>query len=414
MTQDRRAVNRVAGFSWLSWRAGYGGAGRLSASMPWMRHLRRARIHHVCASLVLAGSWLAAGLGCGSADSVVPGSTSDTDSGAGGFLTGASSSGTGATDSGTGATGSGTAGGATGTGAGGGGGGGGSGSRVVRIIAVGDTGEGNQAQNEVGDRMSEKCLAVGGCQAIMMNGDNFYDSGVASTDDEQWGPKFEQPYDRPGLNGLPFYVVLGNHDYGPTSNGVRQAQVDYSFLPVGNGPGMRTSDKWRMPDSYFDVRIGDVHLFGIDTIDFTSGDQKEDMSARVAASNATWKIVFGHHPRFTSGDHFFDDQLLGLLGMFSMQQTIYCGADMLMTGHDHDLELIDKGRDESCPNTYFAISGAGAKTRETFALVPSDERQLFFTDTTEGFAYLQFEGNTLLFEFIDKLGAVLFSKTITK
>ncbi|MDC0677694.1 purple acid phosphatase family protein [Sorangium atrum] len=285
---------------------------------------------------------------------------------------------------------------------------------VVRIIAIGDTGEGNLAQNQVADRMSEKCIEVGGCHAVMMNGDNFYDNGVADTGDAQWGPKFEQPYDRAGLNGLPFYAVLGNHDHGPSSNGVRQAQIDYSQLPVGDGPGMRMTAKWHMPASYYDVRVGDVHLFGIDTVDFTSDDQARDMSARVAASDATWKIVFGHHPRYTSGAHASDNPSLGMSGMFAMQQAIYCGADMYMAGHDHNLEFIDKGRDEGCPSTYFAISGAGSKTRPVSPSVPTERGQLFFTDKTEGFAYLRFEGRSLLFEFIDKQGAVIFTKTISK
>jgi hypothetical protein len=247
-----------------------------------------------------------------------------------------------------------------------------------------------------------------------MNGDNFYDNGVADTGDAQWGPKFEQPYDRPGLNGLPFYAVLGNHDHGPSSNGVRQAQIDYSLLPVGDGPGTRMTDKWHMPASYYDVRVGDVHLFGIDTVDFTSDDQARDMSARVAASDATWKIVFGHHPRYTSGVHASDNQSIGTSGMFAMQQAIYCGADMYMSGHDHDLEFIDKGRDESCPNTYFPISGAGSKTRKVTSPVATERGQLFFTDAIEGFAYLRFERRNLLFEFIDKQGVVMFSTLITK
>jgi hypothetical protein len=100
--------------------------------------------------------------------------------------------------------------------------------------------------------------------------------------------------------------------------------------------------------------------------------------------------------------------------MFDFQESIYCGADMFMTGHDHNLELIDKGRDEDCPDTYFAISGAGSKTRESFAFVPEDPEQIFYTEETEGFAYLEFDGPTLRLEFIDKLGAVLYTKTITK
>ncbi|WP_437807550.1 metallophosphoesterase [Sorangium sp. So ce1078] len=285
---------------------------------------------------------------------------------------------------------------------------------LVRIIAIGDTGEGNLGQHQVADRMSEKCIEVGGCHAVMMNGDNFYDHGVVDSSDAQWGPKFEQPYDRPGLNGLPFYAVLGNHDHGPSSNGVRQAQIDYSLLPVGDGPGTRMTDKWHMPASYYDVRVGHVHLFGIDTVDFTSDEQAVDMRARVAASGAPWKIVFGHHPRYTSGVHAVDNQQLGLAGMFDMQRAIYCGTDMYMSGHDHNLELIDKGRDERCPGTYFAISGAGSKIRRAHGSVPSDPRQLFYTEETEGFAYLEFEGSTLRFEFIDKQGAVIYAKTITK
>ncbi|XXT15946.1 metallophosphoesterase [Sorangium sp. So ce429] len=284
--------------------------------------------------------------------------------------------------------------------------------RGVRIIALGDTGEGNVAQNQVADRMSEKCVQVGGCDAVIMNGDNFYDHGVVDTGDAQWGPKFEQPYDRPGLNGVPFYAVLGNHDHGPSSSGVRQAQIDYSRLPVGDGPGRRMTDKWHMPSSYYDVRIRNVHLFGIDTVDFTSDEQAVDLRARVAASNARWKIVFGHHPRYTSGAHFSDNEQIGMSGMFDMQRAIYCGADMYMSGHDHDLELIDKGRDALCPNTYFAISGAGSKLRPSGA--PTDARQLFYTDRVEGFAYLQFELDTLLFQFIDKEGAVLYVKAISK
>lgn len=402
------------------------------------------------APFVIAVCGLASALAaaCGDAGSDTANETSGTPSGAGGSAgatTGvasgggpaatSASSGSGSGSSTTSAAASGAGGGSsTASGAGGGSGGGASASSgassssaasgssgsggappmTVRIIAIGDTGEGNEDQHLVADRMSEKCQSVGGCHAVMMNGDNFYDHGVESTSDPQWGPKFEQPYDRPGLNGLPFYVVLGNHDYGPTSAGSKDAQIQYSSLPVGNGPGMRPSDKWHMPAAWYDVQIGHVHLFAIDTIDFLNGDQADDVSAKVAASNATWKMVFGHHPRFTSGEHYWDNQLLGFAGLFGFLQTAYCGADIYMAGHDHNRELIDKGRDKDCPDTWFIISGAGSKTREGSDLVPTDEKQLFYEDQTEGFAYMEFTGNTLKLEFIDKTGAVNFSKTITK
>jgi len=283
----------------------------------------------------------------------------------------------------------------------------------VRIVAIGDTGEGNPDQHLVADRMSEKCGAVGGCDAVLLLGDNFYDHGVQSTADSQWGPKFEQVYDRPNLNGLKFYATLGNHDYGLTSQGNRQAQIDYTQLPVGTGPGTRPSDKWVMYDAYYDVRIGPVHFFCIDSQDY-GATQKNDMRSRVTASDATWKIVFGHHPRFTSGDHgvFWDNPILGAAGMFSLIDTISCGADMYLSGHDHNMEFIDRGMNPACPNQWFAISGAGAKVRSSAAsTVP---KQLFYDESIEGLAYLEFSGNQLRWQFIDSSGKVLWEKTLTK
>lgn len=339
-------------------------------------------------------------------------------SGAGGPSGGSSGSGSSggeASGSGSGSEGSGGSGGSSGSGGSGGSAGGGPGNDgVVRLLAIGDTGEGNEGQIAVADQMSAKCIQVGGCDAVLVNGDNFYDNGVESTSDPQWVEKFEKPYDRPGLSGVPFYAVLGNHDYGPTSTGNKQAQIDYTFLPVGSGPGTRLSDKWTMPEAYYDVQLENVHLFALDTVDFTSASQENDMSARVMASSATWKIVFGHHPRYTSGEHFWDNQLLGFAGLFDYQQAIYCNADMFMAGHDHDMEFIDKGRDSKCQNTYFVISGASSKTREKFELTPTDDGSIYYDEEIEGFAYLEFKGPKLEFQFIDKTGKVTFSKTITK
>ena len=374
-------------------------------------------LHRICLAwgLLIGSSLLAA---CGSDDEAIePKSGATTGAGATGAGGSASGPSTGASASGASgpSSGSGNGGaGAASTSSGSTGGAGGGPATVVRLLAFGDTGEGNPAQHEVADRMSEKCGAVGGCNAALLLGDNFYDNGVESTSDPLWVTYFEEPYARPNLDGLPFYAVLGNHDHGPTSSGNKQAQIDYSFLPVGNGPGMRLSDKWHMPFGYYDVQIGDVRIFALDTISFDDDTQKNDMAAKVAASTATWNIVIGHFPRYTSGEHYWDNQALGFAGLFDFQKAVYCGADMLLTGHDHNRELIDKGRDADCPQTYFAISGAGSKTRESFAFTPTDDKQLFYDEMTEGFAYLEFSGNTLLFQFIDRTGVVSFSKMITK
>jgi hypothetical protein len=106
----------------------------------------------------------------------------------------------------------------------------------VRLLAVGDVGDGNSAQRRVARAMSERCALAGGCDAVLLLGDNFYDRGVSGLDDRQWLTKFEEPYALPFLD-VPFYAVLGNHD--TASNWL--AQIQYSYLTVGSGGATRRS-----------------------------------------------------------------------------------------------------------------------------------------------------------------------------
>jgi hypothetical protein len=125
----------------------------------------------------------------------------------------------------------------------------------------------------------------------------------------------------------------------------------------------------------------------------------------VAASTAAWKLPFAHHPRFTSGDHQGDNGFLntisGLDGpsMYELQQAVYCNADIYMSGHDHNREFIDKGQDAQCPNTYFMISGAGAKVRDSaYGIVPGS---LYYEEAVEGFFYMVFTPTQLVIESYD-------------
>ena len=311
---------------------------------------------------------------------------------------------------------------------------------VVKLLVAGETGEGNVEQVQVAQAMSQKCQDEGGCTAVLMTGNQFFDSGVSSVDDPQWIDKFESPYDQPGLNGLKFYPVLGIHDYclvnpicdtigSPSS---AESYIQYSLLPVGAGPGTRRSGKWTMPARFYDVAIEDgdlVHIFGIDTQDTAGGtpnDQPEIIQQKIANSSSTWKIVFGSFPRFTSGSSNEPisgvgspldllDQSTGIIGppgLFSLLETVYCESDLYIAGHDNIREFINKGRDPNCPNTFFAISAAGAKTTNSTA--PLDQSSLFLDDTTVGFAYLELTETSLLFEFYDKDGNLSFSKILQK
>jgi tartrate-resistant acid phosphatase type 5 len=100
--------------------------------------------------------------------------------------------------------------------------------KIVRFIAVGDTGTGKEGQYQVADAIEKVCAAQG-CDFALGLGDNIYESGVDSVDDVQWLDKFEKPYEN---LDFPFYMTLGNHDNsyfagGGLDNTKGELQVDY-------------------------------------------------------------------------------------------------------------------------------------------------------------------------------------------
>jgi len=168
-------------------------------------------------------SWIILGLGivgfssigCGDDGAADDGGTGNSGTG----NSGTGSSGTGGSGTGGGGTGSSGTGGSGNSGTGGNGtGGGGTGGEgpvgpieTLRFIAFGDGGTGSGTQIQVADSVKAVCDAAGGCDFAIYLGDNIYDTGVDSANDQQFEDKFEIPYQ----NILfPFYVTLGNHDFG--------------------------------------------------------------------------------------------------------------------------------------------------------------------------------------------------------
>lgn len=279
----------------------------------------------------------------------------------------------------------------------------------VTLVLVGDTGEPSAARDNVAQAIDERCARIGGCSAVFLLGDNFYPYGVSSSTDPKWQSHFEQVFDLPALSTTPFFALFGNHDYGITSTGSKQAQLDYAQLSVGSDPGQRPSSKWHMPAAYYDVRFGPIHVFALDTQD-ASMAQSQLMGRRVAASPAPWKIVLGHHPRFSSGRHAQATALWGSVGVFDMIDDVVCqGAQLYVAGHDHNLEFIQRGRLEQCPQVHFATSGGGSEARQSTA--PPQTGQAFFR-ATEGFLITTAMDHRLELGFFDQQGQSLFETTL--
>ena len=179
---------------------------------------------------------------------------------------------------------------------------------VVRFVALGDGGEGNETQYAVAAAMKTVCDSKTdsdgtGCQFALYLGDNFYDEGVENVYDGQFATKFEDPYAEIDFHSM----WLGNHDYGGCAFGScgagwefekSDAQVMYTHY----------SDKWVMPSEYYHFNEGHADFFALDTnAPMIPGSAPEKtsihgLSAPMPPQPAP-KIAFGHHPYRSNGRH---------------------------------------------------------------------------------------------------------------
>lgn len=279
---------------------------------------------------------------------------------------------------------------------------------VVRFVAIGDQGRGNQGQHDVAKAMAAKCLQ-NGCDFVQLLGDNIYDSGVDGTSDSQWKTKFEEPY---AQLDMPFWVVLGNHDYGNggygNDFGRGKNEIDYALV----------SKKWKLPAPYYTRSEKHVDFFALDTnmaMFHLADNQKAEIPGWIAASTATWKIALGHHPYLSNGPHGNAGQYDGLpavpitngLGVKDLLDTVVCGkVDVYLCGHDHSLQWLEPHCGGS---TELVVSGNGASASS----LPGANTTRF-QSLDLGFFYIVIADGALTGQFINAKGEVLYQRTITK
>ncbi|GHF49830.1 hypothetical protein HNQ07_002846 [Deinococcus metalli] len=245
----------------------------------------------------------------------------------------------------------------------------------LRVVVMGDQGTGTDVQWRVAAAMREVCAAQG-CDLGVALGDNFYPAGPKSLDSTLFRDRFEVPY---GPLKVPFLVVPGNHDeswlFGGDGADSRGADVQVAYAKV--------NPQWVMPARTYRAPVGTLaEFFAVDTSPLAAylpprrADERQggawDVAQRawltgaLAASHARWKLVLGHHPLFSNSAHGDAGQYDGLGLSFQRGDgvrqlyTLACGrADLLLSGHDHALEVF--GPQPECPGTWTAVSGAAGK-----------------------------------------------------
>jgi tartrate-resistant acid phosphatase type 5 len=245
-----------------------------------------------------------------------------------------------------------------------------------------------------------------GCAFALYLGDNIYTNGVSDADDAQFDAKFEEPY---AALDFPFHVVLGNHDYGNEGSnfGLGEANEQQAHAQVEY---TARSDKWSMPSEYYTFREGPVAFFAIDSnalvVDMFRpvAEQVAWLDAELADSDAPWKIVLGHHPYVSNGQHGNATEA----GLVELIEGSVCGkAQLYLSGHDHHREWLEP----TC-GTSFLVSGAGG--RGLYRLRGDDQPTRFQDDAEHGFLWVAVAGDTLTGVFYDADGNADYEDTITR
>ena len=204
---------------------------------------------------------------------------------------------------------------------------------ILRFISVADTGTGDRGQYSVAEAMA-RYHRQNPFDLAILAGDNIYNNGEM----EKINAVFERPYQPLLKQGVKFHACLGNHDIR-TANG--DPQVSYA--------------NFNMKGRFYTFSREGVQFFVLDTNH--NADWKTQLpwlEQELSRSDAKWKVVFGHHPIYSSGSYGTNQAFIKSLTPLFQKH----GVQLYINGHDHNYE-----RTRSIKNTTYLVCGAGAGLR---------------------------------------------------
>lgn len=257
------------------------------------------------------------------------------------------------------------------------------GSGAFRFVALGDTGTGGAGQLAVAGQLTAFHEERPYDTALLL-GDNIYPDGSPAGLAE----RFERPYAELLRRGVRFQAVLGNHDVQLG----RAAQINYAPFNMGGR-------------AYYSFTKGDrlVEFFALDS-NRVDAEQLKWLEDSLAASKARWKIVFMHHPLYSSGKKHGSN---GTLQARLEPLFVRYGVAAVFAGHDHVY-----GRTALIKGVQYFVSGAGGQLRRGGI---SRSGSLFVADNDQAhsFMYVELTRDRLAFWSVSEDGRVLDAGTLS-
>ena len=250
----------------------------------------------------------------------------------------------------------------------------------LKFIVFGDFGTGNRPQYELGVQMASLHSRFPFEMAATV-GDNLY----GSQRPQDFRTKFEVPY-KPLLDaGVKFYASLGNHD-GREQRYYKLFNMDGQLYYSYKAPKQ------------------DVRFIALETT-YLTPVQVKWLEEELKSSREEWKIVYFHHPLYSSGGtHGSDLKLRETLEPLFVKY----GVSVVFSGHDHIYErtLPQKG-------IQYFVTGSGGQLR------PGDYRrnQPFsarIVDNAQVFLAAEIFKDEMVFNAISRTGRIVDSGVILR
>jgi len=250
----------------------------------------------------------------------------------------------------------------------------------LHFAVIGDNGTGEREQYETAAQLAKSYDGFN-FPLVLMMGDNLY----GSERPQDFKDKFEAPYKALTDKGVKFYASLGNHDS-------REQRYYKPFNMDGQ--------------LYYTLKAPkqDVRFFALEST-YMDEDQLKWVENELSKSGEKWKIVFFHHPLYSSArTHGSTLKLREVLEPLFIKYNV----SLVLNGHDHTYERIKPQN-----GILYFVEGSSGQLRKG-DLRKDSPLTAFGNDTDRAFMLMEIDGDLLTFNTISRTGAVIDSGTWTR
>ena len=248
----------------------------------------------------------------------------------------------------------------------------------VKFAIIGDSGQPGTGQTAIAKQLASWHGRFP-FEFVLMTGDNLYGTETA----RDYERKFALPYKALLDRGIKFYATLGNHDDA--------GQIHYKPFNM-NG------------EKYYSFKPRDgVRFFSMDS-NYVDQKQLEWLDKELAASGSDWKVVFFHHPLYSSGaTHGSADTQRALIEPVLLKH----GVNVVIAGHEHFYERLKPQKGVA----YFTI-GSSAKLRE--GDLRKSPLTTFGNDSDYAFMLAEITGDEMYFQAVTDKGVTIDAGSIRR